>query len=65
MKRKEIQQIAKKIAKQEEILANPNLPLEDKQKAELEIFNICSKVHNLEDMEAIDEAVQDLLCKKS
>ena len=61
MKRKEIQQIAKKIAKQEQILhCNTSTPKE-KRMAEEEIMRICSKIHSLEDMEAIDEAVQEIL----
>lgn len=64
MKKKEIQQLAKKIALCEQVLKN-NPDSKTKQELELEIMKLCSKVKNLEDMEALDEAVQDILAKNS
>ena len=61
MKKKEIQQIAKKLAKQETILNNSNSSLKEKSLAEQEIIKICSTIKSLEDMELIDEAVQEIL----
>lgn len=62
MKRKEIQQLAKKIAKLELIIQNS----EDKDevhKAEEEVIRLSSGIRSLADMEAIDEAVQEILSK--
>lgn len=60
MKQKEIKNLAKKIAQQEYILKQ-NPPLEEKQRAEQEIMRLCASVKTVEDMLALDEAVQDLL----
>lgn len=62
MKRKEIQQLAKKIAKQELILRT-STDMAEKQRAEMEIIKLSSGIRSLEDIEAIDEAVQDILEK--
>lgn len=64
MKRKEIQQIAKKIAKLELILQS-STDMTERQRAEMEIVKLSSGIRSLEDMEAIDEAVQDILAKNS
>lgn len=64
MKRKEIQNLAKKIAQQEQILQNAATP-EEKKRAEQEIVKLSSCVKTIEDMLAVDEAVLDLLAKNS
>lgn len=63
MKNKEIVALAKKIAAQEKILQKPDLSSEEKQKAEMEIMKLCSKVKNFEDMLEVDEKVQEFLTK--
>lgn len=60
MKQKEIKNLAKKIAQQEQFLRQ-NPSLEEKQKAEQEIMRLCASAKSVEDMLALDEAVQDLL----
>lgn len=62
MKRKEIKNIAKKIAKLELIIQN-STNQQEKEKAEQEIMNISCNVGNLLDLELIDEAVQEILEK--
>lgn len=62
MKRKEIKNIAKKIAKLELIIQN-STNQQEKEKAEQEIMNISYNVGNLLDLELIDEAVQEILEK--
>ena len=64
MKRKEIQQLAKKIAKLELVLQS-STDMAERQRAEMEIVKLSSGIRSLEDMEAIDEAVQDILAKNS
>ena len=60
MKRKEIKNLAKKIAQQEKILmGNPSL--DEKAKAEQEIMRLSSCVNSIEDMVELDEAIQELL----
>ena len=60
MKQKEIKKLAKKIAAQEKILATSTSP-EERSKAEVEIINLSSYVNSIEDMLALDEAIQELL----
>lgn len=64
MKQKEIKNLAKKIAQQERILQNATT-LEEKSRAEQEIIKLSSCVKSIEDMVALDEAIQDLLMKNS
>lgn len=64
MKRKEIQNLAKKIAKCEQIIQT-STDKDEISKAENEIMKISSSVKSLEDMMAIDELVIDLLEKLS
>ena len=60
MKKKELKNLAKKIAKAELILQQSSDPQEI-AKAREEIFQLCGSVHNLEDMTIIDEMVLDIL----
>lgn len=60
MKRKEIKNLATKIAKYEKIIQNSDDKEAIKQ-AENEIMKVSSSVHSLEDMMAIDELVVELL----
>lgn len=64
MKMKELKNLAKKIAKFEQIIENS----EDKdavRKAEQEIMKISGSVKSLEDMMIIDELVQEILSDNS
>lgn len=60
MKRKELKQMAAKIAKLEQIIQNSEDAAKSKQ-AQLEIMELSSHVGNLEDMIIIDELVQKIL----
>ena len=62
MKRKEIQQLAKKIAKLELIIQNSD-DKKEVHRAEEEVMRISANIGSLADMEAIDEAVQEILSK--
>lgn len=64
MKAKEIKNLAKKIAQQEKILQT-STSTEEKARAEQEIIKLSSRVKTIEDMIALDEAIQDLLLKNS
>ena len=64
MKAKEIKNLAKKIAQQEKILQT-STSTEEKARAEQEIIKLSSCVKSIEDMIALDEAIQDLLLKNS
>lgn len=63
MKKKEMKEVAKKIAKLELIIQNPSSTIEVKKKAEKEIMNISFNVGNLSDLDLIDEMVQEILEK--
>jgi hypothetical protein len=60
MKKKELMNIAKKIAAAERILSESADPAE-KRKAEQEILTLSRKVTNLADICLLDEIVQDIL----
>lgn len=60
MKQKEIKNLAKKIAQQEKMLSQVT-SLEEKGKIEQEIIKLSSGIKNIEDMIALDEAIQDLI----
>lgn len=60
MKRKELKNLAKKIAKAEYILQHTD-DLKIKAKAEAEIMELSGHVSSIEEMTIIDEMVQDLL----
>ena len=62
MKKKEMKNLATKIAKCERIIMLNEDPKTVKQ-AEEEIMRISSSVHSLEDMVAIDELVMEMLEK--
>lgn len=64
MKQKEIKNLAKKIA-QQELKLQKATSLQEKNEAENEIIKLSSKVNSIEDMVALDEAIQDLLMKNS
>lgn len=62
MKRKELKNLAQKIAQYERIIqSNSNEKL--KQQAENEIMKLCSGVDSMEDMIAVDELVMEILAK--
>jgi hypothetical protein len=62
MKRKEIKNLAEKIARYEHTIQHTdNEKL--KQQAEAEIMKLCGSVDNMEDMVAIDELVMKILEK--
>lgn len=62
MKRKELKNLAEKIAKCEYVIQNS-----DDQDlittAQTEIMRLSSKVHDFQDLDLIDEMVQDILSK--
>ena len=64
MKTKEIKNLAKKIAQQEKILQNATTT-EEKSRIEKEIVRLSACVKSIEDMVALDEAIQDILLKNS
>ena len=61
MKKKEIKNLAKKIAIQEKILEDPSSTVKDIKRAEEEIMKLCSSVNGVEDMVELDDAVQEYL----
>lgn len=62
MKKKELKNLAKKIAAAEQTLSTSADPAE-KRKAEEEILILSGKVTNLTDMCLLDDMVQDILSK--
>lgn len=64
MKRKELKNLAEKIAKQEYIIqtSNDNVAI---QAAQEEIMRLSSRVHDFQDIDLMDEMIQDLLSKMS
>ena len=60
MKRKELKNLAQKIAKAEKIIQTSDNPKAIK-KAEQEIMMLSGQVDSLADMTAIDELVQEIL----
>ena len=64
MKAKEIKNLAKKIAQQEKILQNVTTT-EEKSRVEKEIVRLSACVKSIEDMVALDEAIQDILLQNS
>ena len=65
MKRKELKNLAEKIAKAELICSSSTSTEKEKAAARQEIEKLTSHVDSFEDMIVIDELVQDLLEKKS
>lgn len=64
MKRKELKNLAQKIAKQEQILQNSN-DSKEIAKAQNEIMKLSGCVESMDDMIIIDEIVQEILSKNS
>lgn len=64
MKKKELKNLAEKIAKCEYVIQNSddNVAI---QAAQEEIMRLSSRVHDFQDIDTIDEMVQDLLNKMS
>lgn len=63
MKRKELKNLAQKIAKCEKIIQT-STDTKEKAKAEQEIMRISSNVADLDDLLIIDELVMEILEKK-
>lgn len=63
MKKKELKNLAQKIAKAERVIQSPDSTTVEKSKAEQEIMTLSSHVDKLEDMIIIDEMVQEILEK--
>ena len=61
MKRKELKNLAIKIAKQEQILQKENISSNEKESAEKEIRRLCGKVTNMNDMVDLDDYVQKII----
>lgn len=64
MKKKELKNLAQRIAKQERIVQTSADPTEIKR-AQEEILKLSSSVTNFEDIFAIDELVQEILSENS
>lgn len=64
MKKKEIKNLAKKIAQQELIIQTSEIT-EEKNNARDKIIKLSSYIKSFEDMMLLDEAIQDLLTKNS
>ena len=64
MKKKELKNLAEKIAKYEYIVENSNDQAEIST-AQEEIMRLSSKVHNFEDLDQLDELIQSILTKLS
>ena len=64
MKKKELKNLAKKIAKCEYVLQTSDNS-EEKEQAREEIMKISSGIHSFEDLDVLDEMVQDLLSEMS
>ena len=64
MKKKELKNLAQKIANCEYIIETSDNQ-EDIQNAQNTIMQLSSKVHDFQDLDIIDEMVQDILRKKS
>lgn len=64
MKRKELKNLAKKIAQAEYTIQTSNNQ-EEIQRAQMEIMTLSSHVDSLEDITIIDEMVQELLATYS
>lgn len=63
MKKKELKNLAKKVADYEYIIQTSNDSYE-KNKAQDEIMRLSSMVHSFEDLDVMDEMVQEILSKK-
>ena len=64
MKRKELKNLAKKVAQCEYILQTSDDQYEREQ-ARDEIMKVSNGIHSFEDLDLLDEMVQDLLSKMS
>jgi hypothetical protein len=64
MNKKELRNLAKKIAKLEQQSANA-VNEKERNKIELEIMSLCGKVTSFDDITAIDEIVSEILEKNS
>lgn len=62
MKKKELKNLAKKIAQGEYILQT-STDADEKQQARDEILRISSGIHSFEDLDILDEMVQEFLKK--
>lgn len=65
MKKKEIKNLAKKIAEQELIIQNPRSSLDERGRAECEIERLSSKIESFDDMDLLDDLIQEFLRKNS
>lgn len=64
MKKKELKNLAEKIAKCEYVIQNSS-DEDAVQAAQEEIMRLSSRVHDFQDIDTIDEMVQDILNKMS
>ena len=64
MKRKELKNLAKKIAQAEHIIQTSNNQ-DEIQRAQMEVITLSSHVDSLDDITIIDEMVQELLATYS
>ena len=64
MKKKEIKNLAEKIAKCEYVVENSK-DSAAVQAAQTEIMRLSSKVHDFQDLDILDEMIQEMLSKMS
>ena len=62
MKRKELKNLAKKVAYEEYVLQT-STDIDERQQARDEILKISSGIHSFEDLDVLDEMVQEFLKK--
>ena len=63
MKKKELKNLAKKIAECEYIIQTSQDDY-DKEQAKNDIFKLTNGIHSFEDLDLMDEMVQEFLAKK-
>ena len=64
MKQKELKNLAKKLAKQERIIANSD-DQNEITAAQAEIMRLSKQIHDFQDLDLIDEMVQEYLKAES
>ena len=65
MKKKELKNLAKKIAECELIIQNKDSDPYDKEEARNQIFKLTGQIRDFSDLDLIDEMVQEILNKES
>lgn len=63
MKKKELKNLAKKIAKAEILLTKKNISLKEKQELEKQIMQLSGKIKHIEEMVLLDDLIQEYIDK--